>query len=902
MWESLRLPVDGNFLHRKIATFFTAIIAVIVGFLLMSATVLAIDAGWDGDSVIVNGSRYDKSTDSIPGIPSGSLEYVNKDATGKKASVVYFPSGSNIETATGAQYVIYDYNPPSSYTNPRGQESVAVAPKSGSQARSLSSTGDNLTGENRTGQATSCAITGIGWIVCPTTKIIASGMDKIFDLIKGFFEVKTITLDTDNATYRMWDVMRGFANLCFILAFLVIIYSQITSYGINNYEIKKMIPKLIIAAVLVNVSYYVCAAAVDVSNILGNSLQQMFIDMRGQIVGPNTRANSAATSWESVSTFILSGGALAAAGITSAGIAIASGASILSLSVILVPFLLGVVFAAIIALLVLAARQALIVILITIAPLAFVALLLPSTEKWFNRWRELLTTMLIMFPMFALVFGGSQLAGGLIIQSADSITTMLIGMFVQVAPLAITPFLLKFSGSLLGRIAGLANNRQKGFIDRTRNALGEQDQRRRNRRMAEGYEQMANGRGRLGMGMTKRWAARRNDAKHIKEADDKAYKNVIDARGDAHWKERLFHEDGEGSQTVFTPTGQRRRRLNSVRSAYSSTYGYQSTSEMLDSYDKRNKEEAKAGRVDNFYGQYGKMSGGTTVSDAVNHAALETHLDLQAAQSAARIHNREVSAELEAKTVTGELLRRRAGGIDTQFGEARAMASAIQARVNDRSEGLKNIELMIDVRNPDAMHLHQLALGYDVPELNITSNDEIVEVAIKKIASSGNVQGINELSRVLDLSDTSNDFWRTAFIDGLKSNPSRPKYWSASLLDKASQGLPGGLGEKGIQEAIIAALESNAFDAKGLLSDDKTTLALINELLKTPRSSRPPMDDAKVTHNLRTALHNIARDPEARGSIGKRKDVLVDLARYVGIDPIILEEGEPTNSPGQPTP
>lgn len=103
MWESLRLPVDGNFLHRKIATFFTAIIAVIVGFLLMSATVLAIDAGWDGDSVIVNGSRYDKSTDSIPGIPSGSLEYVNKDATGKKASVVYFPSGSNIETATGAQ-------------------------------------------------------------------------------------------------------------------------------------------------------------------------------------------------------------------------------------------------------------------------------------------------------------------------------------------------------------------------------------------------------------------------------------------------------------------------------------------------------------------------------------------------------------------------------------------------------------------------------------------------------------------------------------------------------------------------------------------------------------------------------------------------------------------------------
>lgn len=889
MWESLRLPVDGNFLHRKIATFFTAIIAIIVGFLLMSATVLAIDAGWDGDTVIVNGSRYDKSTDSIPGIPSGSLEYVNKDATGKKASVVYFPSGSNIETATGAQYVIYDYNPPSSFTNPRGQESVAVAPKNGSQARSLSSTGDNLTGENRTGQATSCAITGIGWIVCPTTKIIASGMDKIFDLIKGFFEVKTITLDTDNATYRMWDVMRGFANLCFILAFLVIIYSQITSYGINNYEIKKMIPKLIIAAVLVNVSYYVCAAAVDISNILGNSLQQMFIDMRGQIVGPNTRANSAATSWESVSTFILSGGALAAAGITSAGIAIASGASILSLSVILVPFLLGVVFAAIIALLVLAARQALIVILITIAPLAFVALLLPSTEKWFNRWRELLTTMLIMFPMFALVFGGSQLAGGLIIQSADSITTMLIGMFVQVAPLAITPFLLKFSGSLLGRIAGLANNRQKGFIDRTRNALGEQDQRRRNRRMAEGYEQMANGRGRLGMGMTKRWAARRNDAKHIKEADDKAYKSVIDARGDAHWKERLFHEDSEGSQTVFTPSGQRRRRTKSVRNAYASTYGYQSMSDMLDTYDKRNKEEAKAGSDDNFYGNYGRMSGGSddrrgvSVGNAVKNAALETAIDSQAAQSAIRFQNRDISAQLEAD----QSLRVRAGGIDTQYGQSRALANAINTRVSERSEGLKHIATMIEVTNPSAYHMHDFAtrpIGDVVNGIEI--NSEVKEAAIKMVAGGPNVMGIQELAKTIDLSENSDPYWRTAFVDALKTNSSRPRYFNAALMDELGQGKPGGLGTAGIEAAIRDALKANTYDARGMISEDKAALEMVEQFLRKPEARDP-----QIQYNVREAILGIASDREARNSMGKRKPVIESMALSVGIDLNNLPDG-----------
>lgn len=893
MWESLRLPVDGNFLLRKIAPFFTAIIAIIVGFLLMSATALAIDAGWDGDTVIVNGGRYDKSTESIPGIPSGSLEYVNKDAAGKKATVVYFPSGTNIDNATGAQYVVYDYNPPSSYTNPRGQESVAVAPKSGSQPRSLSSTGDNLSGNNQTGQATSCAITGIGWIVCPTTRIIASGMDKIFDLIKGFFEVKTITLDTDNATYRMWDVMRGFANLCFIVAFLVIIYSQITSYGINNYEIKKMIPKLIISAILVNVSYYVCAAAVDLSNILGNSLQQMFVDMRGQIVGPNTRANTAVTSWESMSTFILSGGALAAAGITSAGIAIAAGASILSLSVILVPFLLGVVFAAIIALLVLAARQALIVVLITIAPLAFVALLLPSTEKWFNRWRELLTTMLVMFPMFALVFGGSQLAGGLIIQSADSITTLLIGMFVQVAPLAVTPFLLKFSGSLLGRIAGMANNRQKGFIDRTRNALGESDQRRRNRRIAEGNEQMANGARPFGMGMTKRWAARRQDVKHTKEKDDKAYQSYSESHSDAHWKERLFHEDNEGSQTVFSTDGRRRRRLNSVRNAYASTYGYQSTSEMLDTYDKRNKEEAKAGRDNNFYGTYGRVSGGASntngvnISSAVNNAALETAINSQAIQSAVRIQNREVSAQLEADTITGQALRAQAGGIDTQYGESRARANAINTRVSERSEGMKHIATMIEVTNPSSQHMYEFATrDIDSVVNGIKINSEVREAAIKMVAGGGNVSGIQDLAKVIDLSDTSDPYWRTAFVDSLKANSSRPRYLSASLMDELGQGKAGDFKIPGIEKAIFDALKANTYDARGMISEDKAALEMVRDVLASGKANDP-----YIQHNVQSAILGIARDREAFNAMGKRKSVIEDMARAVGVDIQNLPDG-----------
>ena len=55
--------------------------------------------------------------------------------------------------------------------------------------------------------------------------------------------------------------------------FLAIIISQLTGFGISNYGIKKMLPRLIIAAILVNLSIYICQIAVDLSNILGYGLR-----------------------------------------------------------------------------------------------------------------------------------------------------------------------------------------------------------------------------------------------------------------------------------------------------------------------------------------------------------------------------------------------------------------------------------------------------------------------------------------------------------------------------------------------------------------------------------------------------------------------------------------------------
>jgi hypothetical protein len=424
------------------------------------------NAAWVGTGIDFGGKTYEglngapfiSTSTSSPKLVAGTQYFVNTSAPGAngdfKASVLYFPSSVSVDAETSVTHATYDVSNSGTWKL-LSTNIVTITPKN--------SAGDPSSTSDATG--TACDIDGIGWIVCPVSNFLATGMDNIFELLKGFLEVKPLTDDT--SLYTAWTYMRQIANIAFVIAFLIIIYSQITNLGLTNYSIKKLLPRLIITAVLVNVSFYICAIAVDLSNVLGNSLQQIFTTLRDNLVSSNTNNIS---SWESITGFLLAGGtaaAAAAAGIT--GVVISTGASAGAAIILLLPILLSLILAVLVALIVLAARQAVIILLVIVAPIAFVAYLLPNTEKWFTKWRETFMTLLVFFPIFALIFGGSQLAGFLIRDTSDQINMILLGMFVQVAPLVLTPLLIKFSGSLVGRIANLVNDPKKGLVDRTRN-------------------------------------------------------------------------------------------------------------------------------------------------------------------------------------------------------------------------------------------------------------------------------------------------------------------------------------------------------------------------------------------------------------------------------------------------
>ena len=456
-------------LNKWLQWFILLIAGMLVGIFLNTLThstsVYAVDAEWSGHNLTYNKEKYTKISDDKKikqfNLPDNSLVYVNEDKNKKETKVIYFPS-SEISSLSSATYAVYSFTPPNTYE----QTSTSTI--------SIESPSENST-------STSCDVQGIGWIICPLSNWLADGIDYMYSALQEFLKTKPLeTTNQNSGIYLAWVIMRNISNVAFIVAFLVIIYSQLTSVGISNYGVKKMLPRLVIAAVLVNLSFTFCAVLLDLSNIAGYAFQDAFMGIKNTIstVGENTST----WTWSEVISTALSNGALA----VGAGYAVS-----LALTTEILPMLVPAATLAgltlLFILLIMAARQALIIILIIVSPLAFVCYLLPGTEKWFKKWRDLFLTMLVFFPAFAVVFGGAQLAGIIIIQNAsgpNGAIMHVLGMLVQIIPLAITPLIMKLSGGVLGKFAGFVNDKNKGLYDRSKNWSKDRRETIKNKKLA----------------------------------------------------------------------------------------------------------------------------------------------------------------------------------------------------------------------------------------------------------------------------------------------------------------------------------------------------------------------------------------------------------------------------------
>lgn len=302
----------------------------------------------------------------------------------------------------------------------------------------------------------------LGWFVCPTTGFLAKITDGLYDIIEEYLIIKPLGLDSKNPFYQVWAIFRDITNIVFVIFIFVVIYSQLTGIGISNYGIKKALPKIIVAAIMINLSYILCALLVDLSNIIGASLRGVFTSIETSITPTGILAASSnqEINYSSI-VAALSGGAI----IT--GLVVGATGGFGALFLALVPVLLGAIIAIVIAYITVAARQALVYLLIMVSPLAFVCMFLPNTEKWFDTWKKTLTSMLIFYPMFGVLFGACSLIGWVIIAAAESSLLVVLGMAVKVIPLFLSWKLLKMSGTLPGQVSATLSNFAKAPLGAT---------------------------------------------------------------------------------------------------------------------------------------------------------------------------------------------------------------------------------------------------------------------------------------------------------------------------------------------------------------------------------------------------------------------------------------------------
>lgn len=299
-------------------------------------------------------------------------------------------------------------------------------------------------GDGPGGDANTCgsSVKLLGWVICPIITAVVALNDTLWSIIQGMLTVSP--LKQNEPVYAAWGAIRSLANALFVIFFMVIIFSQLTGAGITNYGIKKMLPKIIVAAILVNVSFIIMQAAVDLSNIIGSSLYNLI-----HSIIPETKQYSWAMIFNS-----MQGAALTFVGGAAALAMVAGSATGFWL---LVPFMAMALLSLVAAFLTLSFRLAAIPVLTILAPLAIIASGLPNTESWYKKWRGLLISMLMLYPMAAVIFAGAQFAASIIIGNGQNFLNYLIGLTILALPLFSLPFLAKQGGAIQGKVAGALN-------------------------------------------------------------------------------------------------------------------------------------------------------------------------------------------------------------------------------------------------------------------------------------------------------------------------------------------------------------------------------------------------------------------------------------------------------------
>ena len=298
----------------------------------------------------------------------------------------------------------------------------------------------------------SCAIEWVGWIMCPVIRGANSMVVSTYSLMQQhFLNIKADEIfQQDKPAFKTWSSFRDIANVFFVIILSIIIFSQVSGVGISNYGIKKMLPKIIVFAILVNISWYVSVIMIDISNIVGHSLYEW-------LSGDGTWQYSSDSQQDtSPVEGILSGAAIGVGTAAAVSGTLAGSTSILM-------FIFSAALALIMMVFILLIRQAAVIVLVVVSPVAFVAGILPNTEGVFKKWIKFFKNMLMIYPICSLIVGGSIFVSNLLYNNESS---PLLKIAYGLLPILSLFTIVAIIKSVLSIIDGLTGGNLRGTLDK----------------------------------------------------------------------------------------------------------------------------------------------------------------------------------------------------------------------------------------------------------------------------------------------------------------------------------------------------------------------------------------------------------------------------------------------------
>lgn len=302
-----------------------------------------------------------------------------------------------------------------------------------------------------------CAVSVLNpltWFMCPMVEGLQTLINRLDSGITSFLTIKDSNFDTSCADkgvdkcpgagfYAAWSSLRTIALVLLVIIGLIMVISQALSFGpIDAYTVKKVLPRIFFAVILISLSWPLMRWFVNFTNDLGGAV-------RGIIVAPFGGGN-----------ITLGGGATSAGATALVGAGLALGiVGFLSLAA-------TAALAVIIAFALLLFRQMLITMLVVLAPIAIVMYILPNTQKFWKLWWESFSKALLMFPILSAFIAAGRVFAKVVVVGDNDVIHQLFAFGAYFAPYFLIPATFRLAGGALATIGGMANDRSRGVFDR----------------------------------------------------------------------------------------------------------------------------------------------------------------------------------------------------------------------------------------------------------------------------------------------------------------------------------------------------------------------------------------------------------------------------------------------------